>query len=105
MKILAALLAGGALFAADMPNVSMDECAVVSLDIETGEPTFIDPEPAAESMRLIVYCGQRVVSSTGYVTNERALKYIDVDLEQAEVIVQAADDMVSDGDVFIGGNP
>lgn len=99
--IVAALLAGGTLLAADLPNVDSDECAIVSTDIETGDPTFIDPDPAATTLRLIVYCGTSVTSDTGYVSTIRELKYIDVDLEQAEIIVRAASDLLDDDDVYL----
>lgn len=103
MKLIAAtLIAGGTLVGAEMPSPGYDECAIVSVDVAAGEPTFIDPEPGATSMRLIAYCGQRVTNSSGSGThNEPALKFIDVDLEQAEVIVQAAEDLLDDGEVYL----
>lgn len=93
---VATLFAGGTLVAAELPAVDFDECAIVSLDIASGEPTFIDPDPAATSMRIFVYCGQRTLNTSGTPINQRALKWIDVDVEQAEVILQAAEDLVEE---------
>ena len=104
MKLaIATLLAGGTLVTGDLPSVGYDECQIVDVIITTGEPTFIDPEPAATAMQIIEYCGQRVVTSTGSFVNQPAFKSVDVDLDHAEIIVQAAGELLGDGDVYLGG--
>lgn len=108
MKLLiaGALLVGGAAVQAELPNVGYDQCDIVSTDVARADETFIDPEPDATSLRLIVYCGQRVITPTGSERNSPELKVIDVDEEQAVVIVDAANDLIQeDGDVFIGDQP
>lgn len=97
--VLAAAVAGAAGFA--LPSVGVDECAVVSTDIERAEATPVDPDPAAEAVRIIVYCGHQVSGAGGTVRTERALKVIDLDVQQATVLVEAAGELLLDGDVFL----
>ena len=99
MKLFVAslLVGGGTFLAADLPAVDDNECSVVSVTVETPEPTLIDPDPAADAMKLVVYCGHRVPSGENGSRVERALKVIDVDVDTAEVIVNGAADLL-DGD-------
>ncbi len=97
--IVATLLAGGSLVAAEMPSPDTNECGIVSVEIQRGDATLIDPTPPAESLRLVVYCGHAVMTSTGAVRTERALKILDIDIDDAVVIVEAAGDLL-DEDVF-----
>ncbi len=98
-SIAAALLAGSSV--SGMPAPEINECSIVSTDIVRADVTLVDPTPDALSVRLVVYCGQAVVTQTGASRNERALKFIDLDVVQAAVLVDAADDLLTDDDVFV----
>lgn len=97
MKLLVAslLVGGGSFLAADLPDVGPDECAIVSVDIERADPTLMDPAPEATALQLIVYCGHTVRSGETATKTERGLKVVEVDLEQAEQLVAAADDLLA----------
>jgi hypothetical protein len=99
--IIAAALAGGGTAAFTMPSVGADECAIVSTDIEREDETLIDPEPPAVGVRIIVYCGHEVVNENGISRTDRSLKVIELDVDQATVLVEAADELLDDGDVFL----
>ncbi len=99
--IIATLLAGGTLAPAELPTPGINECAIVGTEIVRADPTLVDPTPDAVSVRLVVLCGQGVTSSSGTVRTERDLKVIDLDVEQAAVLVEAADDLLTDDYVFL----
>src|SRR5690606_6279102 len=100
MKLFVAslLVGGGTFLAADLPAVDDNECSVVSVMVETPEPTLIDPDPTADAMQLVVYCGHRVPSGENGTRVERALKVIDVDVDTAEVIVSGAAGLIASDD-------
>lgn len=102
--VIATLVAGGTVFAANLPNPAYDECVLVDPIITTETPTFVNPEPDATAMQLIVYCGQRVQTTSGTYINQQAFKLINIDVDQAQLILRAAEDIAADGDVFIEGD-
>lgn len=103
--IIATLLAGGVFVTADMPNVSYDECQFVARNFETDDAaTPINPEPDITAARLYLWCGQRSYGASGTLLNVPALKWVDIDREQAEILRPAIADILDDEDVFIGSN-
>ena len=100
MKLFVAslLVGGGTFLAADLPAVDDNECSVVSVTVDVPEATLIDPDPAADAMQLVVYCGHRVQSGENGTRIERALKVIDVDVDTAEVIVSGAAGLLESDD-------
>lgn len=100
--IVGVMLGGGALVALELPTPGYDQCDIIEVKVERAEPTFIDPDPPATGMLLIEYCGQRMPNSSGSgYHNERATKYVDVDVDQAEIIVEGAQDLLNDGEVYL----
>lgn len=92
-----ALLAGG-LVPMDLPRPDRDSCELVSVTVEREPSTLADPDPAITSLRLVVYCGQSVPTESGNLRNDPALKVLDLDVDNAELIVAAAEDLTEGGE-------
>lgn len=103
MKLIASLLIGGSLFVVgdSLPNVGYDECVIVDVKLTTDEATVIDPVPDVTDILIVEYCGQRVETASGTFLNQAAFKYVHPDLDQAQVLVDGAADLLDNGDAYL----
>ncbi len=83
--------------AADMPNPNVGECAIADVVITRNAPTFINPDGEITGLRIWQVCGYQVPTGDG--SNVRAVDdefVTDIDLDQAELIVAAVDELLDD---------
>lgn len=104
--IVGVAIAGGIAVAADMPNVGYDECEFVARNFTTEDvATPINPEPEVTEARVYQWCGQRSYGASGTLMNIPALKWVDIDRDQAEILAPVIEDLLNTDDVYLGGNP
>ncbi len=104
--MIAGALGGTSLLGSAIPNAPTGECVLLDTAIDTEPATYVEPDPAATSMRLYLVCGFQTVNSSGNPVGTDDVFILDVDVEQAEVIVGAASDLLAaDGDVFVSDEP
>src|SRR5262245_31511893 len=104
--LVVAGLAGGGGFAAaqTLPSVNADQCKPVAYNTTEEDPTFLEAEPNVTGWRVILVCGDETISDNGYVSNDPKFKYWDLTQEQAEDLLDAAEDIASNsGDIFVIG--
>ena len=104
--IIGAVLGGGVLAAAGLPNPQVGECELADLVVTRDEPTIIDPEGAVTGAHGWQVCGYQVPTGAG--SNMRAVDgqfYFEYDLDDARDIVDAADGMLDGDDVFTADGP
>lgn len=94
--IIATVLGGSTLVAANMPNPNVGECAIADFVVERSEPTMIDPDGEVTGARLWQVCGYQFPNGTGGYTSKDDAFWTVVDPELAELIVAAAGDLVED---------
>jgi hypothetical protein len=73
-----------------------DTCTIVVFAIDESDATLVN-EPKAQSVTLAISCGVRVPGSeVGSTRLEQQPKWIVLDIEQARVLVEAAEDLLED---------
>jgi hypothetical protein len=73
-----------------------DTCTIVVFAIDQSDATLVN-EPKAQSVTLAISCGVRVPGSeAGQTRLEQQPKWIVIDIEEATILVEAAEDLLED---------
>lgn len=95
--IIAPLLAGSALApAADLPNPDVGECEIADIVVTRTNPTFMDSDGAVTGIRIWQVCSYQTPAGESLRTIDEEFP-LDIDLEAAELLVGAADELLADG--------
>lgn len=81
MKLIATLLFGGTLFAADLPNPEVGACVIADAVVTRSEPTMIDPDGAVTGMRIWQVCSFQHPTDTGGMRTVDDSFVTEIDLE------------------------
>ena len=95
MTITVTLAAAALPFASLAPSnlPSDDECEIAGIEYDRTEPTFIS-EGEITGATLFISCEFKVPTDVGAVRTVRDVKWIELDAEQAQVLIDAAEELV-----------
>lgn len=94
--IIATVLGGGTLVAANMPNPSIGECAIADFVFTRSEPTMIDPDGEITGARQWQVCGFQIPNGAGGYTAKDDTFYLDLTADEAEMVLAAAGELSED---------